>query len=331
MKFKDVGIVGMGTYVPERVMTNFDFEKIIETTDEWIRTMTGIEERRFAADNQATSDLAVEAAKRALAKTGDKAEDIDMIIVATCTPDYPIQSTACIVQKKLGAVKAAAFDLNAACSGFVYGLTMANALIKSAIYKKVLVIGAEVFSKGNIDMQDRNTCILFGDGAAAAVVGEVEPGYGILSEYLMAEGEDDDVLRIIAGGTAKPINQERLDNRDNFLKMKGQEVFKFAVKALPKATEAALKKAGKTVEDLDMIIPHQANKRIIEAAAKRLKVAPEKFYLNLNRYGNTSAASIGLALGEALEKGKVNKGDTIAFTGFGAGLTYASMIIKWSY
>lgn len=329
MKLKDVGILGMGTYVPERVMTNFDFEKIIDTTDEWIRTRTGIEERRFAAPDQATSDLAVEAAKRALAKSGDKIEDIEMIILATCTPDYLIQSTACLVQEKLGAT-GAAFDINAACSGFVYGLTLANALIKSGMHRKILVIGAEALSKV-VDMTDRNTCILFGDGAAAAVVGEVEEGYGILANYIMAEGENEEILRMPAGGTARPTTQEELDNRQNFLKMKGQDVFKFAVKALPKATEAALERAEKTVEDLDMIIPHQANKRIIDSAAKRLKISPEKFYLNLNRYGNTSAASIGLALGEALDKGLVKKGDTLAFTGFGAGLTYGSIVIKWAY
>lgn len=330
MKFKDVGIIGMGTYVPEKVMTNFDFEKIIDTTDEWIRTRTGIEERRFAAADQATSDLAVEAAKKALAKSGDTIEDIEMIIVATCTPDYLIQSTACLVQEKLGAKNAAAFDLNAACSGFVYGLTVASSLIKSLMYKKILVIGAETLSRV-LDMQDRNTCILFGDGAAAAVVGEVEEGYGILSSYIMAEGEDEETLRMPAGGTKRPTTQEELDGRQNFLKMKGQEVFKFAVKALPKATSAALEKAGKTVDDLDMIIPHQANKRIIDSAAKRLKVSPEKFYLNLNKFGNTSSASIGLALGEALEKGFVKKGDTISLTGFGAGLTYGSTVIKWAY
>lgn len=330
MEFKDAGILGVGTYVPERVVTNFEFEKVMDTTDEWIRTMTGIEERRFVAEGQATSDLAVEAARKALEVSGDSVDDIELIIVATCTPDYPVQSTACLVQEKLGAAKAAAFDLNAACSGFVYGLTMATSLIKSEMYKKVLVIGAEVFSK-TVDLKDRNTAILFGDGAAAAVVGEVEKGYGLRSSYLMAEGEDQEILRTPAGGTARPITQEELDNRENFLKMKGPEVFKFAVKALPKATNEALAKAHMTVEDIDMIIPHQANKRIIDSAAKRLGVPAEKFYLNLHKYGNTSAASIGLALGEALEKGLIKKGDTLAFTGFGAGLTYASTIIKWAY
>lgn len=329
MKFKDVGILGVGTYVPERVVTNFEFEKMVDTTDEWIRTRTGIEERRFVSAEQATSDLAVEAAKKALERSGNTVEDIDMIILATCTPDYLVQSTACLVQKKLGA-KCAAIDINAACSGFVYGLTMATGLIKSMMKKKILVIGAEVFSRV-LDMTDRNTCILFGDGAAAAVVGEVEEGYGILSTYLMAEGEDDEILRTPAGGTKRPITQEEIDNREIYMKMKGPEVFKFAVKALPKATKEALKLANLEVENLDIIIPHQANKRIIDSAAKRLKVPAEKFYLNLHKYGNTSAASIGLALGEALENGKVKKGDMVALTGFGAGLTYASTVIKWAY
>ncbi|WP_047396328.1 beta-ketoacyl-ACP synthase III [Cetobacterium sp. ZOR0034] len=330
MKLKNVGIIGLGTYVPENVMTNFDFEKIIDTTDEWIRTRTGIEERRFASETQATSDLGAEAAKVALEKAGVPVEDIDMIILATTTPDYPIQSTACVVQELIGAVNAAAVDINAACSGFVYALTMAKALVVSGMNKKVLVIGAEVLSKC-VDMQDRNTCVLFGDGAAAAVVAEVEDGYGMISQFLGAEADVKGALRTPAGGTRKPLSQEVLEERSNFLQMKGQDVFKFAVKALPKATLEALEAAGLTPSDLDMVFPHQANSRIIEAASKRLEIPMEKFYLNLNKYGNTSSASIGLALGEALEKGLVKKGDTIALTGFGAGLTYASMILKWSY
>lgn len=330
MKLKNVGIIGLGTYVPENVMTNFDFEKIIDTTDEWIRTRTGIEERRFASETQATSDLGAEAAKVALEKAGVSVEDIDMIILATTTPDYPIQSTACVVQELIGAVNAAAVDINAACSGFVYALTMAKALVVSGMNKKVLVIGAEVLSKC-VDMQDRNTCVLFGDGAAAAVVAEVEDGYGMISQFLGAEADVKGALRTPAGGTRKPLSQEVLEERSNFLQMKGQDVFKFAVKALPKATLEALEAAGLTPSDLDMVFPHQANSRIIEAASKRLEIPMEKFYLNLNKYGNTSSASIGLALGEALEKGLVKKGDTIALTGFGAGLTYASMILKWSY
>ena len=330
MKLKNVGIIGLGTYVPENVMTNFDFEKIIDTSDEWIRTRTGIEERRFASADQATSDLGAEASKKALEKAGLSAEDIDMIILATTTPDYPIQSTACVVQELIGAVNAAAVDINAACSGFVYALTMAKGLIASGMNKRILVIGAEVLSKC-VDMQDRNTCVLFGDGAAAAVVAEVEDGYGMLSQFLGAEADVKGALRTPAGGTRKPLSQEVLDERSNFLQMKGQDVFKFAVKALPKATLEALEGANLKAENIDMVFPHQANVRIIEAASKRLEIPMDKFYLNLNKFGNTSSASIGLALGEALDKGLVKKGDTIALTGFGAGLTYASMIIKWSY
>ncbi|MGL4977697.1 MAG: beta-ketoacyl-ACP synthase III, partial [Cetobacterium sp.] len=288
MKLKNVGIIGLGTYVPENVMTNFDFEKIIDTTDEWIRTRTGIEERRFASETQATSDLGAEAAKVALEKSGVSVEDIDMIILATTTPDYPIQSTACVVQELIGAVNAAAVDINAACSGFVYALTMAKALIASGMNKKVLVIGAEVLSKC-VDMQDRNTCVLFGDGAAAAVVSEVEEGYGIISQFLGAEADVKGALRTPAGGTRKPLSQEVLEERSNFLQMKGQDVFKFAVKALPKATVEALEMAGLTASDLDMVFPHQANSRIIEAASKRLEIPMDKFYLNLNKYGNTSS------------------------------------------
>lgn len=330
MKLKNVGIIGLGTYVPKNVMTNFDFEKIIDTSDEWIRTRTGIEERRFASADQATSDLGAEASKKALEKAGLSAEDIDMIILATTTPDYPIQSTACVVQELIGAVNAAAVDINAACSGFVYALAMAKGLIASGMNKKILVIGAEVLSKC-VDMQDRNTCVLFGDGAAAAVVAEVEEGYGMLSQFLGAEADVKGALRTPAGGTRKPLSQEVLDERSNFLQMKGQDVFKFAVKALPKATLEALEGANLKAENIDMVFPHQANVRIIEAASKRLEIPMDKFYLNLNKLGNTSSASIGLALGEALDKGLVKKGDTIALTGFGAGLTYASMIIKWSY
>lgn len=330
MEFKSVGIKGLGYYVPEKIMTNFDFEKIIDTNDEWIRTRTGIQERRFVADDQATSDLCVEATKKALANANMTIEDIDLILVATCTPDYLVQATACLVQHKLGVKGIPCFDLNAACSGFIYGLTVASGMIRGGVYKNILVIGAEALSR-IIDMQDRNTCILFGDGAAAAIVSEVEEGYGILGTYLGAEGEDDEVLKIPAGGTKKPNTHETIENRENFVKMKGQDVFKFAVHALPSATNKALKIAGVKSEDLEMIFPHQANVRIIESAAKRIHVPIEKFYMNLQRFGNTSSASVGLALGEALEKGIVKKGDLIALTGFGAGLTYGSVIIKWAY
>ena len=325
-----IGIKGMGYYVPENVFTNFDFEKIIDTSDEWIRTRTGIIERRFASKEQATSDLAYGAALKAIESAKIKKEDVDMIILATVTPDYFAQGAACIVQHKLGLKKIPCFDLNAACTGFIYGLEVAYSLVKSGLYKNVLVIGAETLSR-IVDMRNRNTCVLFGDGAAAAIVGQVEEGYGFLGLSIGAEGEDDMILKIPAGGSKKPNTEETIKNRENFVVMKGQEVFKFAVSTLPKVTLDALEKAKLEVNDLAMVFPHQANLRIIESAAKRMKFPLEKFYMNLSRYGNTSSASVGLALGEAVEKGLVKKGDNVALTGFGGGLTYGSAIIKWAY
>ena len=325
-----VGIKGTGYYVPENVVTNFDLEKIVDTTDEWIRTRTGIEERRFASPDEATSDLSYKAALKAIEVAKIDKNQIDMIIVATCTPDYIAQGTSCLVQNKLGLTSIPCLDVNAACSGFIYGMSMAYSLVKSKIYKNILVVGAETLSR-IIDMQDRNTCVLFGDGAGAVIIGEVEEGYGILGLSLGAEGEDDMILKVPAGGTRKPNNEETIKNRENFLIMKGKEVFKFAVTVLPKVTLDALEQSKLSVNDLSMIFPHQANERIIEAASKRIKFPLEKFYMNLNRFGNTSAASIAIALGEALEKGLVKKGDNIALTGVGAGLTYGSMVMKWAY
>ena len=326
---KSVGIVGLGIYAPEKVMTNADWEKLVDTSDEWIRTRTGIQERRYAVEGQGTSDLAVEAAKNALKDAGMVPEDVDFIILATCTPDYRAQNASSLVQAKLGAVNAAAFDLSAACSGFIYALTVGKSMIQSGMYKNILVIAAESVSR-LLNMKDRNTAILFGDGAAAAVLKEVEDGYGIISSFLGTEGVTDDILRINVGGTLHPVTHEAIDNGDVYLKMNGQEVFKFAVKALPKATNSALEAGHLTVEDLDLVIPHQANMRIIESAAKRLRLPMDMFYVNLQKYGNTSAASVGLALGEAVQEGKVKKGDMLVLTGFGAGLTYGSLILKWS-
>ncbi|ALF26565.1 beta-ketoacyl-ACP synthase III [Fusobacterium nucleatum] len=327
---QSIGIKGMGYYVPENVFTNFDFEKIIDTNDEWIRTRTGIIERRFASKDQATSDLATEASLKAIKNAKISKEDVDMIILATTTADYIAQGAACIVQNKLGLKKIPCFDLNAACTGFIYGLEVAYSLVKSGLYKNILVIGAETLSR-IVDMQNRNTCVLFGDGAAAAIIGEVEKGYGFLGFSIGAEGEDNMILKVPAGGSKKPNNEETIKNRENFVIMKGQDVFKFAVSTLPKVTSDALEKAKLKVNDLSMVFPHQANLRIIESAAKRMKFPLEKFYMNLSRYGNTSSASVGIALGEAIEKGLVKKGDNIALTGFGGGLTYGSTIIKWAY
>lgn len=326
---KSVGIVGLGIYVPEKVMTNADWGKLVDTSDEWIRTRTGIQERRYAVEGQGTSDLGVEAAKKALEDAGMKPEEVELIILATCTPDYRAQNASSLIQVKLGAENAAAFDVSAACSGFIYALTVGKSMIQSGMYKNILVVAAESVSR-LLNMKDRNTAILFGDGAAAVVLKEVEEGYGIVSSFLGTEGVLDETLRITAGGTLHPVTHEAIDNGDVYLKMNGQEVFKFAVRALPKATNKALEQAGMKAEDLAMVVPHQANFRIIESAAKRLKLPMDKFYVNLQKYGNTSAASVGLALGEAVQEGKIQKGDMIALTGFGAGLTYGSVILKWN-
>ncbi|MGL4391904.1 MAG: beta-ketoacyl-ACP synthase III [Fusobacteriaceae bacterium] len=329
MNVKNVGIVGIGSYVPEKIITNFDFEKIVDTSDDWIRTRTGIEERRFASVEQGASDLCAEAAKKALANARISASEIELIIVATCTPDHLIPSTACLVQKKIGADKAAAFDLNAACTGFVYALSTANAFVKAGVYKKVLVIGGETFSR-IIDMQDRNTAILFGDGASAAVVQEVEEGLGIISTCLHSEGEDEGVLKV-ALGSKKVMTHEILDSKEHLLKMRGQEVFKFAVCAIPKSIEEVLKNTGLGVDDIDVVVPHQANIRILEASSKKIGIPLNKFVVNLNKYGNTSAASIGIALDEACKEGKIKKGDIVALTGFGGGLAYGAIILKWAF
>ncbi|MGL6131248.1 MAG: beta-ketoacyl-ACP synthase III, partial [Fusobacteriaceae bacterium] len=308
---KNVGIIGIGKYVPERIVTNFEFEKTMETSDEWIKTMTGVSERRFASSEEATSDLSIKAAQQALERANIAPEEIDMILVATITPDHLTPSTACIVQKKIGAVNAGALDVNAACSGFIYALVLADSLVKSGASKKVLVIGAETLSRV-VDMEDRNTAILFGDGAAAAVVAEVETGFGILSNYLGADGDITETLHIKAGGSRNPINRERIELKEQYIKMKGREVFKFAVNVLPSSTNVAMERAGIKAEDIDIVVPHQANVRIIEAASKKIGIPVDKFYLNLDRYGNTSAASIGIALSEAYEKGIVKKGDMLA-------------------
>ena len=327
---KSYGILGVGTYVPEKIMTNSDLEKIVETSDEWIQKMTGIKERRIAAPEEATSDLAYNAAIKALKASNTKAEDIDLIVVATMTADYKTPSVSAILQKRLGAHHAAAFDIGAACSGFVYGLEAGGNFIATGIYKKVLVIGAETFSR-ILDWEDRGTCILFGDGAAAAVLGEVEEGYGVIGSHLGADGDLEDVLVIPSGGSREPATHETVDKRGPYLKMKGPEVFKFAITVVPNAVEKVLEDAKMKIDDIALIVPHQANMRIIKSAAKRLKFPLEKFVVNLDRYGNTSAASVGLALGEALENGMIKKGDNIAMVGFGAGLTYASCVIKWAY
>lgn len=328
MQMKYAGILGMGFYVPEKVLTNYDLEKMVETSHDWILERTGIKERHIAAPEQATSDQALIAARKALEDAGIEAEQLDCIIVATETPDTKFPSTACFLQDLLGAKDAAAFDLSAGCSGFVYSLSVANSMITSGLYKHILIVGAETLSR-IMNWKDRNTCVLFGDGAGAAVVGEVPEGYGILSVEMGADGSGGKFLQMPAGGSRKPASHETVDNNEHYIFMDGSEVFKFAVKIMASASKKVMDKAGISSEEVDLIIPHQANTRIISASAKRLHVPEEKVFVNVDRYGNTSAASVPIALCEARQQGLVKKDDKIVFVGFGAGLTWAAVAMKW--
>lgn len=327
---RSVGILGMGYAVPDRILTNHDLEKIVDTTDEWIRTRTGILERRIAEDGEAASDYALRAAEDCLRSSGFAASDLDLIIVATVTGDMILPSTASIVQNALGAADVPAFDLSAGCSGWVYALAVANGMVKSRACDNVLVIGVDLLSRVT-NWTDRGTCVLFGDGAGAALVGPVEEGFGFLDFVLGSDGSGADVLKIPAGGSRMPCTHDAIDQHLDKIYMSGPEVFKFAVKIQGDATERVLAKCGLTTDDIDLVVPHQANNRIIESAVNRLGLPPEKFYVNLQKYGNTSAASIPIALSEALAEGRVQKGNTVVLVGFGAGLTWAAGVMKWAY
>jgi 3-oxoacyl-[acyl-carrier-protein] synthase-3 len=326
----NAGIISVGSAVPDKVLSNADLEKIVDTNDEWIRTMTGISERRIADDNEATSDYATKAAKRALERAGLTPDNVDMIILATVTGDMQYPATASIVQHALGCKNAAAFDLGAGCSGWVYSLAIAKSFVTSGMYNHILVIGADLLTRVT-DWTDRSTCILFGDGAGAAVVGPVDEGEGMLGFDLGSDGSGADSLCIPGGGTRSPLTHEALDAHANKTHMEGREVFKFAVKIQSEATERVLKSLGMTTDDIDMVIPHQANIRIIDSAVQRLGLSKDRFYVNIQKYGNTSAASIPIALDEALGEGKIKKGDTVVTVGFGAGLTWAAGVMKWVY
>ncbi|MEK3714925.1 beta-ketoacyl-ACP synthase 3 [Paenibacillus sp. FSL R7-0333] len=327
-QLRPVGIIGTGKYVPERILTNSDLEKIVETNDEWIVSRTGIRERHIAAPEQATSDLAYEAALKALKSAGMKAEELDLIIVATVTPDSAFPSTACILQDKLGAKNAAAFDLSAACSGFVYSLATATGFIQNGMYNNALVIGADTLSRIT-DYTDRNTCVLFGDGAGAVIVGEVPEGRGFQSFDLGAEGSGGSLLNLEAGGSRLPASQQTVEDKKHFIYMNGREVFKFAVRVMGSATERVLTKAGLSKENIDLFVPHQANIRIIQSAMQRLDLPPEKVVVNVDKYANTSAASIPLALVEAAEEGRMKAGDAVLMVGFGGGLTWGASVLIW--
>jgi len=331
MQIKDisVGIIGTGYYVPEKILTNFDLENMVDTNNEWIVDRTGISERRIADENVPTSEIAIHAAENALKNAGVSPEEIDLIIFATLTPDTVIPSAACIIQNKLKAVNAAAFDLSAACSGFVYGISVGSQFIKSGMYKKVLVVAAETLSK-LVNWEDRNTCILFGDGAGAAVLSQVEDGYGILGIELGADGSGGDFLNVPASGSLHPATTKTIEDKLHYIHMNGSEVFKFAIKIMGEAALKSLDVAGLKPEDIDCLIPHQANIRIIKSAAKRLSLPMDKVVVNVDKYGNTSAASIPIALSEAVESSRIKKGDVVVLVGFGAGLTWASCVMKWA-
>jgi 3-oxoacyl-[acyl-carrier-protein] synthase-3 len=325
-----VGILGVGNYVPKKILSNADLEKMVDTSDEWITKRTGISERRILEDEKPIYSMGVEAAKQALADAGLEAGDIDLVLVSTSTPDYFTPSTSCLIQREIGAVNAAAFDMVAACSGFVYGMTVAKQFIETGYYKHVLLVSNEAMSR-LVEWKDRNTCVLFGDGAGAVVLGKVQDGYGILSTYIGADGGTGEKITI----PCLYVPEEDLKRRESFdnnmtLWQDGQEVFKFAVKIMPYASEMVLNQAGMSLEDVKYIIPHQANIRIMESAAKRLGVAFEKVYTTIRKFGNMSSASIPVAIADAYKKKCLNKGDNLLLVGFGGGLTWGSALIKWS-
>jgi 3-oxoacyl-[acyl-carrier-protein] synthase III len=327
-KGRTCSIVGVGSYVPERRLTNADLEKMVETSDDWITTRTGIKERRIAADDQYTSDLATEAARKAMDKAGVKGEEVDLIIVATITPDMPFPSTACLVQSNIGAVNAAAFDLEAACSGFIYALEIAQQFIMSRTYNTVLVIGAEKLSS-IIDWKDRNTCVLFGDGAGAAVLQNRRDSHGLLTACMGADGAKAGLLSMPGGGSRCPATTDSVNSRLHYLRMDGRETYKSAVTAMYRAALKALDRCKLNISQIKCIIPHQANLRIISAVGDRLGAKKDQVYINVDKFGNTSAASVAIALDQVVEEGLIERGDLILMVVFGAGLTWGAAVIEW--
>lgn len=322
------GVLGTGSALPEKVITNADLEKMVETSDQWIKDRTGIHERRQAAPNETTSSLSVKAARLALERAGIKATDLDLIICSTISPDMPLPSTAALIQRELGAHGCCAFDLAAACSGFLFGMTVAEQFIRTGASTRVLVIGAELLSR-YLDYKDRATCVIFGDGVAAAVFGRVEPPSGILAHELHTEGQYADHLFIPAGGTAMPASCQTVEQGSHFIKMRGNELFKVAVRNLEDVSRKVLEKAGLTTNDIDLFIPHQANQRITEAVRERLGLSSEKVYSNIARIGNTSSASIPICLDECAQTGRLKKGDLVLMSAFGAGVTWGAVLMRW--
>jgi 3-oxoacyl-[acyl-carrier-protein] synthase-3 len=324
-----VRIAGWGKYLPERIMTNAELAELVDTSDEWIRARTGIGERRIAALEETTCSLSVNAARAALERAQVRAQDLDLIIVATCTPDYAnMPATASLVQHALGATKAGAFDLNAVCSGFLYGLTTGSQFILTGTYRSVLVIGADVFTR-ILDWQDRSTCVLFGDGAGAVVLRPTSSPGGLLSFVLGSDGSGACSLYVPAGGSRRPASAETVAEREHYVKMQGRDVFRFATRVVPESVVQALEAADLTTQDIDLLIPHQANVRIIDAAVRRLKLPESAVFSNVERYGNTSAASIPVALCEALDAGLIETNSTVVMSGFGAGLSWGTAVWRW--
>jgi len=321
-------IIGTGSAVPDRVLTNHDLEQMVETSDDWITVRTGIKERRVAAEGEFTSTFATRAAQRALEMAGVDPADLDLIICGTVTPDFPFPSTACVVQNNLGATGAVAFDISAACSGFLYALSIADKFIKTGVATRILVIGTEVLSR-IVDWTDRNTCCLFGDGAGAVVLAAEQGPSGILSTHIYSDGSYWELLHQPGPGNRNPASQQLLDSGQVFIKMQGNEVFKLAVRAMEDAAHAALSANGFTIADLDYLIPHQANRRIIDAIGKRLGLGSDKVFVNVDRYGNTSAASIPIALDEANRTGALKRDALVLLDAFGGGLTWASVLMRW--
>ena len=321
-------IVGTGSYAPQQVLTNQDLERMVDTSDEWIITRSGISQRHIAADGEATSDFACRAARAALEMAGLSVDAIDLIIVGTISPDMPMPSVACLVQHKLGARNVAAFDLSAGCTGFLYGLSMADNSIRVGACNTALIIGAETLSRVT-DYEDRGTCVLFGDGAGAVVLQRHDGEQGVLATRLYADGEFAELLYIPGGGTAMPATHQTVDDRQHYIKMDGNRVFKIAVKSLEDAAVNVLREQGLTGEDVDLLVSHQANMRIIQAIAKRLRLPDDKVMANIARYGNTSAASIPIALDEANRQGRISPGHLLLFDAFGAGLTWGSALVRW--
>ncbi|HBW36958.1 beta-ketoacyl-ACP synthase III [Desulfosporosinus sp. BICA1-9] len=326
---RSVGIVGLGSYVPENVVTNLDLEQFVDTNDEWIVSRTGIKQRHIAPKDMPVSELCYQAGLKALEDAQIAPEEVELIIVATITPDYAFPATACLVADRLGAKNAAAFDLEAGCTGFIYAVATGSQFIASGLYKTVLVIGGETLSK-ILNWQDRSTCVLFGDGAGAAVLQQVEEGFGFLSFELGSDGSGGALLSQPAGGSKCPASLETVEKNLHTLQMEGKEVYKFAVRIMGDVSVKVLQKAGLTKDDIDLLVPHQANMRIVDAAVKRLGISKDKVVINLDKYGNMSAASIPIALDEAFQAGLITEGDIIVMVGFGTGLTWGACVLKWT-